>query len=214
MYHNKFFLLFVSLSSNIACSGVCNLNIFVFEEEMLTHVKQRPITKKQKQMLADIQAELDLCYIPTSFGAVRHHCVKTNTHNQKGARQDVVGTVVLWPGSPRTQSACQKRHPQLMRLFKKFMKDHAPEFKFRTAYINIDTMCDAHFDHKNSGESLLIGFGDYSGGETWLFKMQADGSMKNYPYNISNKSISFDGSKIMHSSQKFTGKRYSLVFFQ
>ena len=198
------------LLKQITC--VYKVNIFVFEREMLTNVKQRPITKKQNQILEDIQSELDLCYIPTSFGAVRHHCVKTNTHTQKGARQDVVGTVVI--GSTRTQSACQKRHPQLMRLFRKFMKDHAPEFKFRTVYINIDTMCDAHFDHKNSGESLLIGFGDYSGGETWLFKMQTDGSMKPYQYDISKKSISFDGSKIMHSSQKFTGKRYSLVFFQ
>ena len=170
------------------------------------------VTADQKEMLKSIAAEIDACKINKVLGTYRHHPAKTGTCEQEHARQDVVGLV--GNGSRQWDSACQKKHPQLMRLFKKFMKMHNPDFKFRTVYVNVNTVCQPHFDPKNSGVSLIVGFGQYKGGTTNLFKMSTDGTMCKRSYDISKQSLTFDGSEIIHSSSPFTGQRYSLVFFK
>ena len=91
-----------------------------------------------------------------------------------------------------------------MPLFEIFIKSHHPEFKFTSVYVNRNTVCKQHLDSRNVGESLLVGFGDYTGGETFLLELQFD---------ISKKSLIFNGSKIPHGSEPFIGTRYSLVFF-
>jgi len=174
-------------------------------------IVKTPITIEQKEYLAKIAKEIDRCKISTTFGTARHHSVKTGTTDQKGARQDVVG--IVGSGGEERASIRHQKNPQLMRMFRKFMKMHQPELKFRTVYININTMCKPHLD-RNEGESLIIGFGNYKRGQTNLFSMNKDGSMKKTPYDISQNSLTFDGSKIIHSSSDFSGDRYSLVFFK
>lgn len=174
-------------------------------------IVKTPITIEQKEYLSKIAQEIDRCKISTTFGTARHHSVKTGTTDQKGARQDVVG--IVCNGLEEWPSICHQKNPQLMRMFRKFMKMHQPQLKFRTVYININTMCKPHLD-RNAGESLIIGFGDYKRGQTNLFSMQKDGSMKKTQYDISKNSLTFDGSKIIHSSADFSGDRYSLVFFK
>ena len=172
---------------------------------------EREITQEQKKFLEKVAEEIDICKISTTYGSDRNHSVKTGTRDQRGARQDVVG--LLSNGNSSWHSACHQKHPQLMRMCRKFMKMHHPDMQFKTAYINVNTICQPHLDRKNSGESLIVGFGDYKGGQTNIFVMQKDGSFKKQQYDISKYSLSFDGSKVIHSSSEFVGKRYSLVFF-
>ncbi len=52
--------------------------------------------------------------------------------------------------------------------------------------------------------SMIVGLGDYSGGEILV---------ENRPYDIRYKPLEFDGWKQLHWTAKFQGERYSLVWF-
>ncbi len=99
----------------------------------------------------------------------------------------------------------------MMYLFKKFIKSHYPSFKIRSVYVNKNTICKEHLDSKNVGESLLVGFGKYTGGQT-ILRTRSDDKPKSF--HIKTNSLIFNGSEIPHKSEPFKGTRYSLVFFQ
>jgi hypothetical protein len=46
-----------------------------------------------------------------------------------------------------------------MPLFKEFIKSHYPTFEFKSVYVNRNTISKKHLYSKNTGESLLVGFG-------------------------------------------------------
>ena len=96
----------------------------------------------------------------------------------------------------------------MMELFKEFIESHYPDFKFKSVYVNRNTIVKKHVDSSNVGISLLVGLGDYTRGQTVLY-------IKNKPkkFHIKSNSLIFDGSEIEHKSEPFKGTRYSLVFF-
>merc|ERR1712146_684252 len=64
----------------------------------------------------------------------------------------------------------------------------------------------------NCGDLYIIGLGDYKEGELVLYD---DDQKPTHKIDIRNKCYSFDGSKIWHSTNAWTGgNRYSLVFFR
>lgn len=138
----------------------------------------------------------------------RHHAVKIGVTNQKTARQAVFGLTV-YRGS-KLQSVFTAKYPKLMPLFRLFMSSHFPDFKFTSVYVNQNTVAQKHLDSKNTGESVLVGLGSYTGGKTVLYS--PNGEQKTF--GIKSHSLKFNGSVIWHKSEPFEGLRYSLVFFQ
>jgi hypothetical protein len=159
--------------------------------------------------LTKIFHELEKINIPTVFTNTicrKYHATRTGTFTQKDARQCSFG-VTTYRGK-RIESKMSKKYPHIIPLFKDFIDKHKDGFKFESVYVNKNTICKKHLDSKNVGESLLVGFGDYTGGETVLY-----GNNEEKHFNISTCSLIFNGAKIEHSSEKFNGTRYSLVFF-
>jgi hypothetical protein len=169
------------------------------------------LTVKDKEILSEIYDDLEEIILPTSYSSKgikgHHHSVKTGTTNQKDARQVCFGKV-KYKGTIQ-ESSYYKKYPHMMSLFKKFINSHYPSFKFRSVYVNKNTVCKEHLDSKNVGESLLVGFGKYTGGQTILC---SDDKPKSF--HIKTNSLIFNGSEIPHKSEPFKGTRYSLVFFQ
>jgi hypothetical protein len=98
--------------------------------------------------------------------------------------------------------------PRLHYLLMKFaLVNLPPDFTFTSIQVNDSYMCEAHFDKHNRGNSYIVAFGSYTGGE--LVLKGADGDTD---YNIRHRPMLFDGSKIEHFTREFTGKRYSLVY--
>lgn len=62
-----------------------------------------------------------------------------------------------------------------------------------------------HRDAGNQGESYIVGFGDYTGGELMVYDEKID---------IHHKGYSFNGAELLHSTCPFVGTRYSIVFFR
>ena len=77
-----------------------------------------------------------------------------------------------------------------------------PEHDFDCVMINKNFKCPAHKDKNNIGESIIIGFGDYVGGD-----LVVDG----VPHCIYYTPLYFDGNKKEHYVNDFIGDRYSIV---
>lgn len=77
-------------------------------------------------------------------------------------------------------------------------------FDFKTIQMNNNLVCPPHKDKHNTGMSMLISFGNYTGGEIVI-----EGTV----YNAYHTPTIFDGSKLEHWNNTFEGNKYSLVFF-
>ena len=101
-------------------------------------------------------------------------------------------------------------NPHLQEVFKEFSKLHFPDFNWRSIMINKNFECKPHYDAGNIGVSVMIGLGDYSGGELFIKDEETNKITKLQTFhNI----IRFDGSKYLHWTNKFSGDRFTLVFY-
>jgi hypothetical protein len=168
------------------------------------------LSKNDKDILADIYEELENINIPTTYtkpGSKGHyHAVKTGVTSQRRARQTSFG-LVTYRGKKRL-SKSSKKYPYMMDYFNEFIWSHYPRFDFKSVYVNRNTVSKKHKDSKNTGESLLVGFGPYTKGRTVLYTETTAKKI-----HIKSYSLIFDGSEMWHESEPFNGTRYSLVFF-
>ena len=156
------------------------------------------LTVEDKEILAEIYDELEEITLPSTYRITGkgYHSVTTGTINQKDARQTCFGKV-YFQGKYK-ESRSNKKHPHMMSLFREFINSHYPEFKFTSVYVNKNTVCKQHLDSKNVGESLLVSFGKYTGGQTILY---IDDKPKSF--HIKTNSLIFNGSEIRHKSEPF-----------
>ena len=92
--------------------------------------------------------------------------------------------------------------PRLHHLLMRFALDHVP-IPFTSIQLNENYMCAEHKDKHNDGLSYIVGFGDYTGGDLCL---DLSG------FNIRHRPLLFNGSETLHSTNAWTGSRYSLVY--
>lgn len=78
-------------------------------------------------------------------------------------------------------------------------------FEWKSVQVNKNLVCPPHKDSKNSGMSLLVSFGDYTG-----CNIVVEGSA----YDAKHRPTIFDGAKYEHwNSDDLVGTKYSLVYF-
>ena len=100
-------------------------------------------------------------------------------------------------------------NPHLEELFMSFSQQYFPDFNWTQVQMNKNYLCPPHFDSKNVGESILISFGDYTGGKTCIETEEGD-TIVDSKFCI----CKFNGSKYRHYVLPYEGTRYSLVFFK
>ena len=111
------------------------------------------------------------------------------------------------PNLGKTKIRCME--PFLEIVFKEFQQLYFADFEYDSVQITRNFEIKRHIDSKNIGESILVGFGEYTGGETVIEKEDGDEVV-----DIRNHLCKFNGSKYYHYVKPFTGgNRYSLVFF-
>ena len=174
-------------------------------------MKLNNLSDTDKDILKNIYEELEKINIPTTYQSKEpkkgFQTQRTGNWKVKGARSCIFGKVLHY-GKVK-DSRLTIKYPHILPILTSFINNHLPDFKFTKVYVNKNTICDKHIDSGNMGESLIIGLGEYIGGETTLF---LDGDVKSF--DISKKSLIFDGSKVPHRSEPFKGTRYSLVYFK
>jgi hypothetical protein len=95
-------------------------------------------------------------------------------------------------------------HPYLFFLLMQFAEKHvSPHITFTSIQVNHNYPCKPHKDVGNTGDSFIIAFGDYSGGELCI---------ENVNYDIRNRGLLFNGSEQTHWTKDWVGNRFSIVF--
>lgn len=93
--------------------------------------------------------------------------------------------------------------PKLHHLLMKFALVNVP-IPFTSIQVNDSLKCAAHKDKHNQGDSYIVGFGPYTGGE---LKLKDIGE-----YNIRHRPLLFNGSEIEHETKDFQGRRWTIVY--
>lgn len=76
--------------------------------------------------------------------------------------------------------------------------------KFTSVQLNHNVCCKPHIDGKNSGLSVIISFGTYTGNDLVV---------GDQIYNTNRTPTMFDGRQIHSNTPQLSGNKYSLVFF-
>lgn len=120
----------------------------------------------------------------------------------KGVSQcfGIVGKRCTAPGLSRQSWL----HPKLHKLLEEFGEKHVKQHTlYSSIQVNCNYPCNPHRDANNLGNSYIIGFGNYAGGELCVEEVDK---------NINYRGLLFDGSQNTHSTKPWIGNRYSLVY--
>lgn len=101
-------------------------------------------------------------------------------------------------------SAYSKRYPEVYQELLRIGKEYC-QIPFNSIHVNHNVTCPKHKDAKNVGDSVLLSFGEYTGGNIII---------EGVKYNAFCQPIQFNGALLEHwNSEDLVGNKYSLVFF-
>ena len=117
----------------------------------------------------------------------------------------VVKQRIRAPGTDlKQQSAYSKKYPAIHDEIFKIGKMICP-FEFSSVHLNHNVVCPPHFDSKNTGESVIVSFGDYTG-----CNLIVNGT----EFNAKYQPLTFNGTCLLHYNTPLeSGNKYSLVFY-
>jgi hypothetical protein len=105
-------------------------------------------------------------------------------------------------GGSRQNFARMELYQELLTIARKILPS---EFAYDGIQLNQNYKSEPHRDSGNRDESAIIGFGSYFAGDL---------NIAGNALSIKNRLIFFDGSKYTHSTEDWTGERFSLVFYK
>ncbi len=148
--------------------------------------------------------------IPSSeTNLIKHYLTKHKLGNNKyrvkvGEGQSNTLGIVSKRSLPPDLSRISWAHPRLFFLLMQFAEKHVlPHVTFTSVQVNHNYTCKPHKDVGNVGDSFIIAFGDFVGGELCI---------EDINYNINGRGLLFDGSEHLHWTRDWVGERFSLVF--
>lgn len=97
--------------------------------------------------------------------------------------------------------------PYLYHLLIEFASKHVT-VPWSAVTVNENYQTKPHKDKHNRGPSFLVGFGNYTGGNLLIHEGDLSGS-----HCIRGQPLVADFSKVLHSTEAFSGERFSLVFY-
>ena len=154
--------------------------------------------------LIDIPAE---AFLDIHTELLRRRLLVNQFRNVAGVgRSQTFGVVNRRCLPPDYCKLCWAR-PYLYELLLDFGKKHVP-FEFSSITVNDSYRAAPHRDKGNTGDSLVVAFGDYTGGELRLHEGEGAGV-----YDICHKGVVTDFKATLHSVEPFEGRRFSLVFY-
>jgi hypothetical protein len=99
------------------------------------------------------------------------------------------------------------KRPYLYKLLLDFGEKYV-DISFNAITLNQNYKANKHYDKHNRGDSFLVAFGNYTGGELVIHEGDLSGA-----HDINCKPIKTDFSKVLHSVNHFVGDRFSVVYY-
>lgn len=103
------------------------------------------------------------------------------------------------------QPLFDKENPHIYPVIRDFINKYAPHFDFNAGYINKNVQMIPHKDKNNVDTSIIFAVGDYENGE-----LNVEGNK----YDIKYKLLEFDGKRMEHWVEFFTGTRFSIILYK
>ena len=155
--------------------------------------------------------------VPTTYergnpskAVYQNYSWKTGSIRQKNARQGIFGYSRVIASNPTEQTNITKTNPQMMKLFKLFIKSHKHNFKYNSVNVDIDVVKKKHRANRGKDtNNLVVSFGAFIGGLLVL----EDGMGRERRFDTKINSVEFNAFDTIQSSEKFQGKKYTLTFF-
>lgn len=142
------------------------------------------------------------------YNELKRRPICSNPDRNCGNGRSMALGVVNRRSSPTDYSRhCWKR-PELYRLVMDFAESHFPDFPYTSITVNQCFQCLPHRDKGNIGDSIVVAFGSYTGGELIIHE-----GLKKGKHDICNKPIQDDFKQNLHSVAPFEGDRFSLVYY-
>ena len=95
-------------------------------------------------------------------------------------------------------------HPKLFYFLQEFGKKYVmPHISYTSIQVNVNFSCKKHKDVNNVGNSYIVAFGDFVGGDL---------TIEDKRYDIKEKGLLFNGSELEHCTEPFLGNRISIVY--
>ena len=155
-------------------------------------------TKIEPSIFINLYDMLNLINIPYKF----------NTSGRYGFtkhRATVFGLTKPRKSNKIKLSMMSLKYPEIWDEIIKIGKIICPELSYTSVYVNNNVTCPKHKDKNNIGNSCLVSFGDYSGGNIVI---------NDTVYNADCNAIIFNASQNEHwNKNDLKGNKYSLVFY-
>ena len=104
------------------------------------------------------------------------------------------------------------KYPEIYKALVEFGNRAVPKgWEYQAITLNHGVKAKKHIDSKNVGKSVIIGIGNFTGGEIGVWR--SDNTKPVYK-NLHDKPIMFNGGLLPHETQPFEGNRYTMVFYK
>jgi len=183
-----------------------------FDDPTLTVL---PIREGYEEAKATLLAELKKVTIPTLGNPS-----KPERRKHHGVRADVIGsigrTATFGFGRTRMNGIAEfrfnKKWPDLLRALINFGNTIAePGWRYTAITLNHGVQAKAHRDTSNVGRSIIIGIGDYTGGELRVW--EPDGAFYT-DLDLRDRPTLFNGALRTHETQPFSGDRFTIIYYR
>ena len=145
----------------------------------------------------------------TAFQALADELNKRNLRINSGrknsgkGRSQTFGVVRKRISAPDYSRHCRDR-PFLYKLLMEFSAHLPATLAWNSICVNQNYQCLPHKDTLNTGDSLVVAFGNFLGGELVI---------EGKEYDARHKPVVMNFSQNLHWVKPFTGNRYSMVFY-
>ena len=101
------------------------------------------------------------------------------------------------------------KHQMLMALAAMYIKEYDPSFAYTSIQFSKCVKTPKHRDRNNVGKSVIVAFGDYTGGGLIIY--DEDGG--EHTHDIYHKPLVFNANQYYHRTEDFVGTRYTITWF-
>ena len=173
------------------------------------HIKCKSVACQKKHLLKVLRN--------TKFplNQSRRNVMHTEQESYEGFVLGKINLIPYWANKKghKQELSVRTKDPKFRELYRNtrlLLILHDPKFKFTTIQYNKNQQAAKHKDGRNVGVSYIIGLGNYTGGELFVYDENDENPVK---HDIKNKFYSFNGSTHFHETAPFKGERYTMVFF-
>jgi hypothetical protein len=169
----------------------------------------------RKKLLTEIYNEVNKCKNSQGkFPSVNNRRCQTITGKRPksitfGKRPDTQHQRNLFPNEPEFRA--NARYPKLYRLLKEYHKKFHRKHKYSVILVNKQVQFIKHKDKGNveGSTNIIVGCGDYTGGELTLF----DENDIPKSHNIRYQPLEFNPFQY-HQVEEFTGDRVTITYYK